>query len=150
MTVLNVGCGDDVRPGAVNVDLRPVGQVVADAACLPFRDRAGDVLAFDILEHFPHDRIGAVLDEWHRVCDDTLTVRVPNMDRLAHALIGRSHTPDALIRNIYGGHRWGHDGAWDAHHWGWTPDTIERDLTVHGFTVAANDRGLNMTVEATR
>jgi predicted SAM-dependent methyltransferase len=148
--MLNVGCGNDVRPRMVNVDLRPTGQVVADATRLPFRDSAfTEIRAFDILEHVPHTE---ALTEWGRVLEDggTLMVKVPNMHALAERLLARPDVTDAWIRNIYGGHRWGPDGAWDAHHWGWTPETLERDLNAHGFDIEGNDRDLNMTVEAVK
>lgn len=144
---LNVGCGDDVRDGMINVDLRPTGQVVADVACLPFRDRCADILALDILEHFPVMRVGKVLDEWRRV-GTSLEVRVPNIEALSRTIVARPASCDMLIRNLYGGHRWGVDGCLDAHHWGWTPATLERDLEIHGFGVESNDHALNMTVVA--
>lgn len=149
---LNLGCGDQRIPGCTNVDLRPeVADVVADVSDLPFGDgQASDILAFDILEHFPAARIGEVLAEWRRVMagGGMLTVRVPNMVALAHALVDRNFAADVLIRNVYGGHRWGPDGAWDAHHWGWTPETLSRDLAAAGFDVFDNDRELNMTAKA--
>lgn len=148
---LNVACGDDMEPLMVNVDLRPTGQVVADTAALPFKDGAFDqVQAFDILEHVTDN--GALLDEWNRVLEvgGMLTVKVPNIERLAVTLIERPDQTDLLIRNIYGGHRWGPDGAWDTHHWGWTPATLERDLDRHGFEVESNDHAINMTVEAVK
>lgn len=150
---LNVAAGDLVEPGMVNVDLRPTGQVVADAAALPFRDGAFDhVQALDILEHFPRDRTGPVLDEWHRVtcADGWLTIKTPNMAALARAILDDLDSTDLYVRNVYGGHRWGPDGAWDTHHWGWTPATIERDLDAHGFEVESNDYQINMTVEAVK
>jgi hypothetical protein len=137
----------------VNVDLRPTGQVVCDVAALPFKEGAfGEVRAFDILEHVPRNHNGALLNEWHRVLEDggLLTVKVPNMERLAVKLLETPDHTDLLIRNIYGGHRWGPDGSWDAHHWGWTPATLERDLVGHGFDVESNDHQLNMTVEAVK
>lgn len=150
---LNVACGDEREPGMVNVDLRPTGQVVADVAALPFKTGAFDTLrAFDILEHVPRARTGELLGEWHRVLETggSLTLKVPNMERLAVTLIEQPDQTDLLVRNIYGGHRWGPDGSWDAHHWGWTPTTLERDLDRHGFEVESNDHAINMTVEAVK
>jgi SAM-dependent methyltransferase len=150
MTMLNLGCGDCPVRGAVNVDLR-AGDVVADARGLPFRDGVfNHVAASDVLEHFPRDRFPALMAEIGRVAAPGawLTVRVPNMEALAVSDRQARHVIEGYVRNIYGGHRWGPDGAWDTHHWGWTPGTLTADLAEHGWDVVSNDRDLNMTVEA--
>lgn len=149
---LNLGCGDDRRDGYVNVDLRSeVADVVCDVTDLPFGDGSVDeVLASDIAEHFPRERLPAMFAEWRRVLrpGGTLTLRVPNLLKLSEAIARNPERADSLIENVYGGHRWGPDGAWDAHHWGWTPHTLSRDLSASGFEVVSNDRASNMTVVA--
>lgn len=152
---LNLGCGDDRRAGYTNVDYRTdVADVEADAANLSrWADGSVDeILAADLLEHFPRVRIPDVLDEWARVLHSggTLTVKVPNMEALAGALLSSSIPRSLVIENIYGGHRWGPDGMWDSHHWGWVPDDLDTDLTAAGFTVQSNDRAINMTVVAVK
>jgi SAM-dependent methyltransferase len=156
---LNLGCGDERLPGHVNVDLRPdVADVVADVRRLPFRDgRALAVHAADILEHLPASDTARALAEWRRVLapGGRLTVKAPNMLALSRGLLdaderGRPGTAQLLIRNVFGGHRWGPDGAWDAHHTGFTPATLAGDLKAAGFLVESNDLALNMTVVAIR
>lgn len=148
---LNLACGDDWRREYVNVDLRPdAGDETWDVSCLPVDDETvKEILALDILEHFPRSRISAVLAEWRRVLEPggLLTVRVPNLTALATLLLNGGN-PDSVARNLVGGHRWGPDGAWDAHHWLWTPETLERDLTAAGFHVLDNDHSTNMTLNA--
>lgn len=149
---LNLGCGDDRRDGWVNVDFRSeVADVVCDVTGLPFEDETADeVLASDIAEHFPRQRLPDVFAEWRRVLlpGGTLTLRVPNLLKLSEAIVRRPDRADSLIENVYGGHRWGPDGAWDTHHWGWTPQTLDRDLAACGFEVVSNDLASNMTVVA--
>lgn len=149
---INLGCGDRRREGWVNVDLRSdVADVVADVSALPFPDGSVDeIWASDIAEHFPRERLPAVVGEWRRVLrpGGTLTLRVPNLLKLAEAIVRHADDPDRFIENVYGGHRWGPDGAWDAHHWGWTPQTFARDLKGWGFEVVSNDAASNMTVVA--
>lgn len=159
---LNLGCGDLRREGDdwINVDFRAdVADVACDCANLAFvADSAADeVLALDLLEHFPAARTEAVLAEWCRVLrpGGTLTVKVPNLLRLSRAIVsydglGKQGAAGALIRNIYGGHRWGPDGAWDAHHTGWTPTLLAEALDKAGFDVAGCDDELNMTVTAVK
>ncbi len=150
--ILNLGGGDERIAGAITVDLRPeCADVVADVGSLPFPDgSAEEIYALDVLEHIPAARTDAVLAEWRRVLRPTggrLVVRVPNMLMLSQWLV-EGRQVEAVIRNIYGGHRWGPDGAYDAHHHGWTPELFERDLQRNDFTVMENDMQLNMTVVA--
>ena len=148
---LNIAAGDDRRDGYLHVDLRPdVADVVATAEALPFRpDAVREILALNILEHFAAAKTHAVLREWHRVMASggRLKVQVPNLAALAQAIV-EDRSPALMIRNIYGGHRWGPDGSWDAHHTGWTPHLLRRALGDAGFTVVAADEGLNMTFDA--
>lgn len=148
---LNLGSGERCMEGYVNVDLRTdVADVVASVECLPFADdSAEEVVALDLLEHFQVWKTQDLLDEWKRVLKPggTLTVKVPNLLELARYIVdGRS--VDLVVRNIYGGHRWGPDGAWDTHHTGFTPSTIRATLETAGFQVRRIDESLNMTVEA--
>ena len=153
---LNLGCGNDRRDGYVNVDIRPdapadLHEDVANLASV-HDEQAEGVLALDILEHFPTTETESVLAEWHRVLapGGALVVRVPNMTALAHALIAGSPDPALIIRNIYGGHRWGPGGCYDTHHTGWTPAMLESLLDRAGFTVRSNDQALNMVVRAVK
>lgn len=153
MTALNIGAGADRRDGYVSVDLRPeVADVVASADALPYGDgEVDEILAFDILEHFPRARTDAVLEEWRRVLrpGGVLSVRVPNMWQLCRWVV-EGHDVASAILNIYGGHRWGPDGNLDTHHWGWRPEDLEAELGGHGFRVISDDLALNFTVTAER
>lgn len=151
---LNIGAGEDRRDGFLSVDLREdVADLVAPADRLPYADETVDeILASDILEHFPADRTRGLLDEWHRVLvpGGKLTLRVPNLLALANLLVTQPHMRVDIIRNIYGGHRWGPDGAWDTHHTGWTPEMLHSELADTGFLVLTDDGQLNNTVMAMR
>ena len=146
---LNLGAGDDHREGFVSIDLRPEADVTADIRDLSaYPDGSVDeLLALDILEHFWRDDVPAVLTEWRRVLrpGGRLTLRIPNMHALARQIVRGTHV-EATIRNIYGGHRWGPDGSWDAHHWGWTPQTLAPLLAEFGYRILSNDGRTNMTV----
>lgn len=157
---VNLACGDDYQEGYVNLDLREDCRVelVADVRHLPFADGSVDeLLANDCLEHFPADQTGPLLAEWRRVlvAGGTLTLKLPNLYALARALIayddvGNRTVVKALVRNIYGGHRFGPEGAWDTHHHGFTIGTLIDTLDAAGFDVVASDGELNMTVECKR
>jgi SAM-dependent methyltransferase len=66
---LNLGCGTDVRPGFVNLDVAPLPGVDVvhdlDDLPLPFEDGSfAEVVCKDLLEHVD---LGAVLSECHRL-----------------------------------------------------------------------------------
>ncbi len=147
---VNLACGEDRRPGWIDVDLRPVGDVVAAVEVLPFKTGSvARLRAQDILEHFWRDDHARLLEEWRRVLapGGSLELRVPNLVHLAD-LVSRGQLVEKVVENLYGGHRFGPAGALDTHHWGWTPATIERDLLAAGFRMLDNDGQANMAVRA--
>jgi spore maturation protein CgeB/tetratricopeptide (TPR) repeat protein len=133
---LNLGCGDDHREGYINVDLRPrkgVG-LVADAASCPFRDRiATEILANDILEHFPRDRINQVLSEWRRLLmkGGTLKVQCPDLRELARGLVLNRLPVQEFSRRVYGGQ----DYEGNYHFAGFDLPDLKRRLRSLGFEI---------------
>jgi ubiquinone/menaquinone biosynthesis C-methylase UbiE len=160
MIRLNLGSGDDRRDGFVSVDLREdVADVVCDVRKLEgYADgEVEEILAKDLLEHFPASETADVLTEWARVLrpGGTLTLKCPNVYQLARAIVaysdlGRDQVVVDLIRNIYGGHRYGPDGIWDQHHTGWVPAQLHTMLNEAGFDVLSDDGALNNTVTCRR
>jgi SAM-dependent methyltransferase len=81
-TKLNVGCGRDIRPDAVNLDVAalPGVDVVHDLKCFPWpfdADAFSEIELINVLEHLP-DTLGT-LEELHRISRHgaRLTIRVP-------------------------------------------------------------------------
>jgi SAM-dependent methyltransferase len=156
-TVLNVGCGEDLHSDAINIDLRPVGDLVADVTDLPYQDGSVDELrALDVLEHFSEFDYPSVLTEWARVLKPggRLIVRVPNLYALCVQIAARADRTEGvvidLIRNLMGGHKFGLNGELDTHHWNFTPATLAQALIDHGFRIDSNDQALNQRVEAVK
>jgi len=49
---INIGCGNDIKKGWINIDLTPPCDLVADISHLPFEEASLDaVMAHNILEH---------------------------------------------------------------------------------------------------
>lgn len=134
------------------MDLREdIADVIADVTDLPYADACvEEILAFDLLEHFPADRTQQILAEWKRVLitGGLLTLKVPNLQALGQMIRDDGEYTTTYIRNVYGGHRFGPEGAWDTHHTGWTPRLLRDELALAGFHLISNDLEPNMMAKA--
>ncbi len=91
---LNLGCGDDIKDGYVNVDFRPVhpGVVVADLASFPWQwkdETVDEVLMYDFLEHFPYRSTMPMLNEVWRILKmgASVEIQVPDFEQCARAIL---------------------------------------------------------------
>jgi len=156
---LNIGSGEVRFDGYLNVDVRDDcgADIVADAGQIPLPSESIEhIKAHDIYEHVPKDQAALLLAEWWRllIVGGTLELRCPNLHALAVQLSYWHDKPSPqlndLLNNIYGGHRFGPDGCWDQHHYGYSPTTLALNLEVAGFEVLSNDEAINMTVIAVK
>lgn len=90
---LNLGCGNDIREGYVNVDFRethPSVQVIdLSKFPWPFEDASADeILMLDFLEHFPYATTPFILLECYRVLkpNGSVVIQVPDATHLTRAL----------------------------------------------------------------
>lgn len=90
---LNLGCGDDIREGYVNVDFRATGAAVQieDLSRFPWTfvdNSAAEILMLDFLEHFPYRMTTHILLECYRVLrpGGELVIQVPDTMHIARAL----------------------------------------------------------------
>lgn len=81
---LNIGCGFDIQPGWINLDMHPREgvHVVHDMAVMPmpFEDEEFDFIkAWHILEHLDSDHFIAAMKELHRILKPggVLSIKVP-------------------------------------------------------------------------
>jgi len=79
---LNLGCGNDIKEGWVNVDIHNFGQEVIwdlDRVPYPFDGNSAEVILMqDIIEHLKSPKL--VLKEIYRIASDgcTLVIRTPH------------------------------------------------------------------------
>jgi SAM-dependent methyltransferase len=135
---LNLGCGDKILPGYINVDvvesrrgLKP--DVICDLhQLIPFEDNSVDeILSVHVVEHFWRWEVLDVLREWVRVLKPrgVMILECPNLLSAAQELL---RSPDSAAGPGVEGQRsmwvfYG-DPAWKdpymVHRWGYTPASL--------------------------
>jgi SAM-dependent methyltransferase len=160
--VANLGCGADIRPWEVNVDLYvdAPGVFKADVRRLPeeWGGQFDVVRAKHVLEHFPYEQTKPILREWARLLapGGRLVITVPDIEFTAKRILetGRIDVLDA-------GNLWGDQGhplyrqhpyPANAHLSGFTAAML-RDLLEGwlGLTVEVEEHhGLDFTLEAVK
>ena len=144
---LNLGCGDKILPGYVNVDvaearagMRP--DVICDLHDLvPFADNCADeILSVHVVEHFWRWEVRDILREWMRVLKPggRMIVECPNLLSACGTFL---QNPDQFSREDQNGQRtmwvfYG-DPAWKdplmIHRWGYTPESLKQLLAEVGL-----------------
>jgi predicted SAM-dependent methyltransferase len=114
MLKLHLGCGPDYKEGYTNVDIRAEvrADLHADVRQLPLEDAAVDeILARNILEHFPAAETVSVLQEWRRVLrpDGVLTIIVPDIHYWTQQYLNHIIKSDDFVYRMYGGQTSSHD-----------------------------------------
>lgn len=105
ITRLNLGCGTDVKPGFINLDIRPLDGIVrcdvSDSEQMSAYQGATEILAYDILEHFPRAKARQVLALWVSLLapDGRIEIRCPD---LRHAM-KVAPNDEWLEQLLYGG-----------------------------------------------
>ncbi len=135
---LNLGCGDKILPGFINVDvvearagMRP--DVICDLHQLtPFPDDyADEIMAVHVVEHFWRWEVEAVLREWVRVLrpGGRMVLECPNLRSacetfLANPVAGSRGDLDGqrTMWVFYGDPRW--KDPLMVHRWGYTPESL--------------------------
>ncbi len=156
---LNLGCGQDIREGFINIDLfsENPSVVAMDIRRLELpEDCAETILASDILEHFSHRETDSILKEWARVLKPggELIIRCPSLRLQAKAYTSGVWDADIASYMIFGGQT----NPGDYHCTAFDKDSIKRHLENAGLEVDKFEEidtpqnngyiNLNMTVVA--
>lgn len=107
MVVLNIGAGNDIKAGMVNIDIRPLPGIdkVLDARKLPYEDNSVDkILAMDVIEHFGRNEIATVLKEWYRVLEPGgfLIMKTPDLRMITEDFISSRIDSVETCRRLFG------------------------------------------------
>lgn len=147
MKKLNLGCGDKILPGYVNVDVvenrrgfKP--DVICDLHQLtPFEDNSVDeILSVHVVEHFWRWEVLDVLREWVRVLKPggVMIVECPNLLSAARELLknpdmaaGPGSEGQRTMWVFYGDPGW--KDPYMVHRWGYTPASLARVMQEAGL-----------------
>lgn len=146
--VLNVGCGNAYKPGAVNIDVSrsSVADLLADARSLPFRHGSVDAIEADqLLEHFDNAHVRIVLREFHRVLrpDGELMIETPDIRKALRRLMAAEPSRhSAELQWAYG-----LDSPGLQHKTGFTKESLRSTLDESSFEVVRFDRPRTHTYE---
>jgi len=135
---LNLGCGDKILTGYINVDIATerasnVPDVVCDVRDLSIfsENYADEILAVHVVEHFWRWEVANVLKEWIRVLKPggVMILECPNLlsaceeflrNPKVHALPGPEGQRTMWV--FYGDPRW--QDPLMVHRWGYTPQSL--------------------------
>jgi SAM-dependent methyltransferase len=160
---LNLGCGGDVRPGYINIDVRRTDPrvLVLDLEkelLAPFPDESADeIVAKDVIEHISWRRVEDLLRDCYRVLKKggRIYIQVPDLEAIARKVIlnpgfryGELEGWKAISFWVYGAQ----DYPENAHKAGFTIPTLRRLLESIGFRVERieNDGGTNIVCWAVK
>jgi hypothetical protein len=150
---LNLGCGDKILEGYVNVDVVEARagkspDVICDLRALtPFpNDHADEVMAVHVVEHFWRWEVEAILREWVRVLKPggRLVLECPNLRSACEVFLrdpegGSSHDRrgQRTMWVFYGDPQW--RDPLMVHRWGYTPESLAALLSSVGLVNARQE-----------
>ncbi|MCJ7443177.1 MAG: methyltransferase domain-containing protein [Methanotrichaceae archaeon] len=134
---INLGCGFDILPGYLNVDIQESfdPDLVSDMTKLEQlpSEYYEEILAKDCLEHLPRSKVKPALEEWYRLLKKggLLKIRVPSLINLLRNLENASSIDkkEFWIKCLYGTQAF--EG--DYHLSGFTKDLLRNYLSEAGF-----------------
>jgi len=109
MLKLNLGCGEDIREGYDNIDIRELpGCIRANVCDLPYGENSVDeILASDVYEHISHRKALDLLKHWYSILKPggVLVLRAPCLDTILMYLATAKNEEqiEEGIRMIFGG-----------------------------------------------
>lgn len=153
---LNLGCGDKILPGYINVDVAASRrQRIPDLLCdvrnlspIP-SNYADEVLAVHVIEHFYQWEVESILREWIRVLKPggRLVLECPNLANAAREFL--ENADQAALGGVEGQRSmwvfYG-DPSWRdplmIHRWGYTPNSLKSVLNRVGLVDVSRERAI--------
>lgn len=144
---LNLGCGDKILEGHINVDYvseRKGGHVdvQCDLRALSFpENHADEILAVHVIEHFYYWEAKEILEHWNNKlkpggkiileCPNILEAARQLLKQPKKAAIGKGKDGQLAMWPFYGDPNW--KDPLMCHKWGYTPFTLKKLLVQSGY-----------------
>ena len=138
---LNLGCGENLRPGWLNVDVRPLHPPGAEFLCADLRQLDGqvadrsvsEIAAENVLEFLSWRDVDAALCLLGQKLrpGGAICVQVPDLEALMRGYLDNQLSFGALERGVYGTQAHGAD----VQRSGWTAALLCQRLMMMGLTV---------------
>jgi len=140
---LNLGCGNDYLQGYVNIDSFPGSKtdLVMDAKKLEvFPDKSVEVIeSYHFFEHLTYHQAKNALRSWCKILKPggKLLIELPNFE-VCISELGKHYDDkgyDLALSGIFG-YPWlvENEGLTQCHKWGWTFESISKEISDSGFT----------------
>jgi SAM-dependent methyltransferase len=150
---LNLGCGDKLLEGYVNIDVAPSRKgvkpdLLADLRDLPYEVQSIDeILLVHVIEHFYPWEADQLLRYWHSLLKPgaKIVLECPNLLTAARALANDESLASDLSEGRGGQVMWplyGDPGWKDplmCHRWGYTPASLQKLLADCGYRDARQE-----------
>ncbi len=144
---LNLGCGNKILPGYINVDVAPARagarpDVICDLRDLAYfdDDSVDEILSVHVVEHFWRWEVDELLREWARVLKPggRMVIECPNLKAACEAFLaspderaGPGQGSEKTMWVFYG------DPSWEdplmCHRWGYTPASLSEVMKRAGL-----------------
>jgi hypothetical protein len=149
---LHVGCGDDIKPGYINIDeFNPKADERKAIQALDYPDNSIErIEGYMVLEHLsPRDALAFVRNA-HRMLQPggVLILECPDLEKMARLTLIFGDDPEYLELGAFGlrgvfGEPTDHMTVGDYHKWGYTPSTAARLVRQGSFTKFTISDGLS-------
>lgn len=150
---LNLGCGNDIRPGYINIDrYNNTGRVdmKCDIGDLPFEDGSVDeILTSHVFEHIGIMDMYSVLSEWRRALRDKgrLVLYLPDLEHEVNIWLNAPDDKKWLeVHRIFGAQS--HPG--NTHFCGFNPASLKSFLESFNFyvdSIGVGNRGFGQEIQ---